>query len=51
MVGQAFGLVGKLLLFLADGKGRQCLRNLPGVQVYDSGLAGSSRSRAVLFDL
>ena len=50
VIGQAFGLVRKLLLFLADGKGRQRLRNLPGVQVDDGRLAGSP-SRLTLLGL
>ena len=43
MIGQPFRLVGKLLLFLADGKGCECLGNLPGVQVDERRLAGSSQ--------
>ena len=51
VIGQPFGLVRKLLLFLADGKGGQCLRNLPGVQVYDVWSGRQLPDRAVLFGL
>ncbi len=40
VIGQAFGLVRILLLFLADGEGGERLGNLPGVQVDDGRLAG-----------